>query len=142
MGEREERRLHRQLFRRRQQMRDAIDEHEGDDVFRGDDPETVAALRQEACRRHAFRLRELFQFAIASSRGFGEGGTHAIERGGQPRAIHGLQQIVERRQLERIDRVLIVGGAEDHRRPRPAERSRDIESACPRHLDVEQDQIG
>ena len=45
-------------------------------------------------------------------------------------------------QLEGVHRVLIVGGAEDDGRARPAERGRDLEPAAARHLDVEQHQIG
>ena len=67
---------------------------------------------------------------------------HAIERGGQPRAVHRLQQVIERRELEGIDRVLIERGAEDHRGPRLAERRGDVEAAGAGHLDVEQHQIG
>ena len=66
----------------------------------------------------------------------------AIERRRQAGAVHGLQQIIERRQFEGVDGVLIVGGAEDHRRPRPAERRGHIKAAGARHLNIQQHDIG
>ena len=123
------------------QVRDAVDERERDHFADGDDAEAGAAAGEEARRRQARGVRQLFERAIASRGGRGGGGPDAIERRRQPRAVHRLQQVVERRQFERIDRVLIVGGAEDHRRPRLAQRRGDIEAARAGHLNVEQHQI-
>ena len=104
------------------------------------DPEAIAALGEKARRRHAAGLRQLLDGAIAT--GARPRGADPIERRRQAGAVHRLQQVIERRQFERVDRVLIERGAEDHRRSRPAQRRRDVEPARARHLDVEQHEIG
>jgi hypothetical protein len=54
-----------------------------------------------------------------------------------------LQQIVERMLLERLERVLVVGGDEDDQRRRVAvEMSDDVEPVHFRHLHVEKQHIG
>jgi hypothetical protein len=56
----------------------------------------------------------------------------------QPILIDRLQQIIERMDLERPDRILVVRGDEDDRRlMRVAQSSHHLESVEPRHLDVE-----
>ena len=65
----------------------------------------------------------------------------AIQGGGQARAVDRLQQVVDRRELEGVNRILVVCRAEDHGRPGRSQRRCDIESAGAGHLDVEQDQI-
>ena len=46
---------------------------------------------------------------------------HALDGLGQPVAAQRLQHVIERRQLERLDRMTVVGGDEDHgRRARSA----------------------
>ncbi len=66
---------------------------------------------------------------------------HPIEGGTKPRAIDRLEQVVDRMQFERVDRVLIVGRAEDDRRAWPPERRGHFEAAASRHLNVEQHEI-
>ena len=86
------------------------------------------------------RLPEADRARIASRR-FCGGGSHALEGRVPGGTVDRLEQVIDGRQLERIDRVLIVRGAGVDRRARPAEGSRDIEPLA-RHLDVEQDQVG
>ena len=53
-----------------------------------------------------------------------------------------LEQIVERGDLERADRILVVRGHEDHRRHAlRSDRVDDREAVHPRHLHVEQHQV-
>jgi hypothetical protein len=66
---------------------------------------------------------------------------HALERRRQAGAGDRLQQVVGRRQLEGVHRVVIEGRAEDDVRARLAERGRDVESGGARHLDVQEDDV-
>src|SRR5262249_41074523 len=52
-----------------------------------------------------------------------------------------LQQVVERAQLERGDRVAIVGRGEDDERP-VTDLLEDLEPGHSRHLDVEEEEVG
>ncbi len=57
--------------------------------------------------------------------------------------VNRLQQIIDRANLERVDRVLVECGDEDHRRNRLLTYLRDhVEAVHLRHLDVEKNQIG
>ena len=62
----------------------------------------------------------------------------------EPRLVDRLQQVVDRVDLERLDRVLIVGGDEDdvRRRLRVDHAPRHLETGQPRHLDVEEHDVG
>ena len=63
----------------------------------------------------------------------------------EPRRIDRLQQIVDRVDLERLDRVLIEGRDEDDVRRRAAaveHPARHLEAGQPRHLHVEKHDIG
>src|SRR3546814_8824914 len=68
---------------------------------------------------------------------------YAVERFGQPLGIYRLHQIIDRLRLERADRMVRIGGDEDD------ERRLDLHQALnhrktvePRHLDVEEDEVG
>ena len=60
----------------------------------------------------------------------------------QPVAVHRLQQVVDRVQLERVDGEPVVGGAEDDPRARGLQPRRHLETRERRHLDVEEHEIG
>ena len=69
----------------------------------------------------------------------------ALQRQLEPRRIDRLQQVVDRVDLERFDRVLIVRGHEDDVRSRGAaveHPPRDLEARESRHLHVEKHQVG
>ena len=66
----------------------------------------------------------------------------ALQRLAEPFAVERLQQVVERADLERPQRVLIVGGDEDdERHALGPDRLDDFEPVHLRHLDVEEHQI-
>ena len=66
----------------------------------------------------------------------------------EPRCLHGLEKVVDRRALERLQRVLVVGGDEDEQRkgavvvgPVLCQRLRRLEAAHAGHADVEEDDV-
>ena len=66
-----------------------------------------------------------------------------LERAKEPRAVERLQQVVERMDLERLQRVLVVGRREDDERyPVRGQRANHAEAIHDRDLDVEEDQLG
>ena len=67
-----------------------------------------------------------------------------VYRIGEPRRIDRLQQVVDRVDLERLDGVLIVRGDEDDLRRRVVAEHppRDLEAGEPRHLDVQEHDVG
>ena len=62
------------------------------------------------------------------------------QRLGQPLLAERLQQVVHRVHLERAQRVLVVGGREDHRHL-TADQLQHLEAVQLRHLHVEEHQI-
>ena len=65
------------------------------------------------------------------------------ERGREAHGIHRLQQVVERMDLERPERVLVEGGHEDHfRQARHAHSGQHPKAIHFRHLNVEKDEVG
>ncbi len=110
------------------QENDVAHRHEHDPVALGD--------RQVLARayRHA---RQLLAPRRRPARGF-------AQRRRQPLGAHRLEKIVERVELERLQRVALVGGHENHRR-RLLERhevARHFQAADTRHLDVQQKDLG
>jgi hypothetical protein len=72
-----------------------------------------------------------------------EARTRAIERGAESLAIEGLEQVVDRIELERVDRVLVVRGDENHQRHRVAPDLLDhLEAVDAPHLHVEKHEVG
>ena len=71
-------------------------------------------------------------------------GAHAFERGRQPLGPHRLDQVIDRRGVERRQRVRIEGGAEHHRRARfeRGQVARRFQSVDAGHDDVQQHQVG
>ena len=66
----------------------------------------------------------------------------ALQGVGEALAIERLEDVVERAHLEGLERVLIVGGHEDHERHAlAADRLDDLEAVHVRHLDVEKHQL-
>ena len=66
----------------------------------------------------------------------------ALQRFGEALAVERLEQVVERADLERAQRVLIVGGHEDHERHALAADGFDhLEAVHLRHLHVEEHEI-
>jgi hypothetical protein len=59
-----------------------------------------------------------------------------VERGAQPRRIDGFEQIVERVELKRLHRELVVGGGKDHPRRRRFERFEQLQAGLARHLHI------
>ena len=114
-------------------------ERERDDVLRGTTRKRRRCGRGSASAPGARRATAV-ERAIAARRR--RRARARVERRVQPRAVDRLQQVVDRLQLERIDRVLVERRAEDDRGPRPAKRRRHFESAAAGHLNVEQHQIG
>ena len=57
---------------------------------------------------------------------------------------HGLEQVADGLGLEGLDRVLVVGGREDHRGRilEHVEVARDLDAVHARHADVEQHDVG
>ena len=68
----------------------------------------------------------------------------AFERDLEPRRVDRLQQIVDGIDLERFNGVLIVRRHEDDLGGRPAveQPTRHLETGQPRHLDIEEDDVG
>jgi len=67
----------------------------------------------------------------------------AFEGLGEALVGEGLQEVVHRPDLERGERVLGVGGHEDHaRRGLAAQRLRELEAGRAGHLHVEEDEVG
>ena len=66
---------------------------------------------------------------------------HAGQRLAQTFGADRLQQVVDRVHLECADRVLVVGGREDHRHV-AADQVEHLEAVELRHLDVEEQQVG
>ena len=73
----------------------------------------------------------------------GDAAPRPIDGDLEPRLIDRLQQVVDRVDLERLDRVLIVGRDEDDLRTGAAadQPPRDLEAGQPRHLHVEKDDV-
>jgi hypothetical protein len=72
-----------------------------------------------------------------------DGLSGARQRLGEALVVERLDQIVDRRHLERFQGELIEGGDEDgHRHRRHADLPDDLETVQPRHLYVEEDQLG
>ena len=65
----------------------------------------------------------------------------SCQRLGQALRAERLQQVVDRVHLKGLDRVLVVGGDEDHR-CLAADQLENVEAIEFRHLDVEEEQIG
>ena len=66
----------------------------------------------------------------------------ALDRLTKPRAIDRLQQIVDGVHLERLNRVLVVGGDErDEREPILPDQTDDAQAVDFRHLQIEQREI-
>ncbi len=63
---------------------------------------------------------------------------HLLQRGKQPLHAHRLHQVVDRVHLERLQRVLVVRGREDHdRRLRQLQQvARELDAVHVRHVDV------
>ena len=68
----------------------------------------------------------------------------ALDRLGETLLLDGLQDVIDRVHLEGLDRVLVVRGDEnDRRRPLHAGEARDdLEAVEPRHLDIEEHDVG
>ncbi len=67
---------------------------------------------------------------------------HAVEGAGEPLLVDGLQQVVERTGLERVDREAVEGGHEHHHRHALLRHAGEhVEPREPRHLDVEKHQV-
>jgi hypothetical protein len=68
---------------------------------------------------------------------------HALARGQQAFVGHRLEQVIDRAALERIDRVLVVGGDEHHlgARTERLQRAGDIDTGDAGHADVEEGQV-
>ena len=75
--------------------------------------------------------------------GFGDGpvDTDALEGLLEPRAAEGLQEEVDRLELEGVDGMLCVGGREDHRRSMLGALE-DLEAGAARQPNVEEHQVG
>jgi hypothetical protein len=65
---------------------------------------------------------------------------HAIECAIEAGPLHGLEQIIDGVELERLHRMLVVSGDEDHERA-PRQPLHDLEATQPRHVDVEKDHV-
>ena len=64
------------------------------------------------------------------------------ERGSEPLGAERFEQVIERVDFERGERVFVVRGDEDNGRHVLAERARECEAIHLRHLDVEKHQVG
>ena len=137
------------------------DADEGTDV-----PENVLALARAG--RHVFQLRlevedvgyrhqqdapALGHGEVAAGLGRQPGqrlarrrrGTARLLQGcGQPLRPHGLDQVVDRIQLERLHGILVVGRREHHRRRmrRAGQMARQLDAVHLRHADVHQRHVG
>ena len=62
----------------------------------------------------------------------------------EPNRVDRLEQVVDRVDLERLDGMLIIRGDEDdvRRRARVEHPARDLEAGQPRHLHVEEHEVG
>ena len=68
---------------------------------------------------------------------------HPADRLGESLGPHRLEQVVGGAQVERVDRVLVVGGDEHdlRRRPEAGQHPGDVEAVQPRHPDVEEERV-
>ena len=92
----------------------------------------------------ALRLRafgQLAQGCIDTGRRRAEAIAHPLDAGGQARHLDRLQHVVDGAGLEGLDRMLVVGGHEDHVRL-AAELAGDVEPGELGHLDVEEHDRG
>ena len=73
----------------------------------------------------------------------GAGGLRLFQRRGQALGAHRLHQVVERVQLERLDRMPVVRGDEDDDRRvlHAAQVTRHLDASHARHLDVEEQDL-
>ncbi|MCG3163418.1 MAG: hypothetical protein JMDDDDMK_04824 [Acidobacteria bacterium] len=66
-----------------------------------------------------------------------------MQRFHQSLLVEGLEQVIERVYLKRLRRILIVSRDEDDERPAPGfEQARNGQAIKPRHLHVQEDQVG
>ncbi len=128
-----------------------------DDVLGLHEQEALADLdRQPLAPALPFgdELDDLLQLLVADARARPRGVTasasidgnaapRALQRDLEPRRVDRLQQVVDRVDLERLDRVLIVGRDENDmgRRAGVEHPARHLESGQPGHLDVQKHQI-
>ncbi len=73
--------------------------------------------------------------------GVGQKRPRALHRFAEPLPGDGLQQVVDRVDLEGLDGVLVEGSGEDDERD-VRQRVHDLETVHPRHLNVEYDDVG
>jgi hypothetical protein len=66
----------------------------------------------------------------------------APDRLGEPRLVDGLEQVVERVDVERAHRELVVGGDEDDRGRRVGQERGQLEPRQLRHLHVDEQEVG
>ena len=69
-------------------------------------------------------------------------GAGTVERLAETGAADRLEQVVDGVQLESVDGVLVVGGAEDDVRTRLGKAGGDVDAGAAGHLDVEEEQVG
>src|SRR5207248_6832058 len=68
---------------------------------------------------------------------------HAFERALEALLVDRLEEVIERLDVERADRVFVVRGDEDdHRHRLDPDLLDDVEAAEAGHLDVEEDEVG
>ncbi len=93
-------------------------------------------------------LEHAFELVVRqdSAAGVALGGSlpHPLNRMGQPSRLDWLEQIVHGVDLERLDGVLVEGRDEDHAGLDLAEQelAGDLEASAPRHVYVEENQVG
>jgi hypothetical protein len=108
-------------------------------VLQGDhaDPMTDAHADLRAPAAELRLLGEAEQLRGGDTRG-------VPHRPDQLLASHGLQQVAHRLRLEGLERVLVVGGGEDHRRRlvEGAQVAGRLDAVHARHADVEQHHVG
>jgi hypothetical protein len=107
------------------------------DVGHGDAQETLVVLHEKTAEvRRALRGHGRAGAGVEDARGAGRGPAAA-------KGIGRLEDVVDRRHVECVDRVPLVRGDEDHQRPsRGLGLPRQLQAARSGHLDVEEHHVG
>jgi hypothetical protein len=142
LGERLDRPAHEVLVRADVQI---------DVVLRRFDPVDVGGVEKEDPSRLAHdepRERRIGTRGFPHMRGIRRAAAardahRAFDRRVEALLVERLEQVVERVHFERAQRVLVIGGSEDHERQLVVvERCEDVEAGARGELDVEEQQLG
>ena len=112
------------------------------DLADGDQPDLATLRRGDPAQMAAVaRLGQALQQAVEPRRRAADALLQAPDRGGEPRRRERLQHVVDGPLLERLDGVLVERRHEDDVAA-AVDLARDLDPRQPRHLDVEEEDVG